>query len=110
MNGRQKPSNAISSLLHRGGFPFLRTFYQRLFIVTHWPRHGRADRQRPPPGRRLWCIACPPREERFHRSAARLRCAGFCAPHFFLPSFAVSPRSEHVPPSLARLDLVRNSV
>ena len=53
-------------------------------------------------------FAFPPVEDWFHPSAAGLRRAGLCAAQFARPSFAFSPRSEHVPLSLARLDLVRN--
>ena len=49
-----------------------------------------------------------PLEDWFHPSAARLRRAGLCATQFSRLSFAFFPRSEHVPPSLARLGLVRN--
>jgi hypothetical protein len=56
----------------------------------------------------LVSFAFRPVEEWFHPSAARLRRAGLCATQFFRLSFAFFPRSEHVPPSLARLDLVRN--
>src|SRR6516225_4480276 len=60
-----------------------------------------------------WLGACfsfafLPVENWFHPSAAPLRRAGLCATRFSRLSFAFSPRSEHVPPSLARLDLVRN--
>jgi len=53
-------------------------------------------------------FAFPPVEDWFHPSAAGLRRAAPCAAQFARPSFAFSPRSEHVPLSLARLDLVRN--
>jgi hypothetical protein len=53
-------------------------------------------------------FAFPPVADWFHPSAAGLRRAGLCAAQFSRPSFAFSPRSEHVPISLARLDLVRN--
>src|ERR1700745_1131721 len=49
-----------------------------------------------------------PVEDWFHPSAAPLRRAGLCATRVSRLSFAFSPRSEHVPPSLARLDLARN--
>ena len=49
-----------------------------------------------------------PVEDWFHPLAAPLRRAGLCATRFSRLSFAFSPRPEHVLPSLARLDLVRN--
>src|SRR5262249_24922291 len=53
-------------------------------------------------------FAFRPVEDWLHPSAARLRRAGLCATQFSRLSFVFFPRSEHVPPSLARLDLVRN--
>jgi hypothetical protein len=53
-------------------------------------------------------FAFPPVEDWFHPSAAGLRRVRLCAAQFSRPSFAFSPRPEHVPLSLVRLDLVRN--
>ena len=53
-------------------------------------------------------FAFPPVEGWFHPSAAGLRRAGLCEGQFSRPSFAFSPRSEHVPLLLVRLDLARN--
>jgi hypothetical protein len=53
-------------------------------------------------------FAFPPVEDWFHPSAAGLRRAGLCVAQFSRPSFAFSPRSEHVLLSLVQLDLVRN--
>jgi hypothetical protein len=60
-------------------------------------------------GTKLFSFAFRPVEDWFHPSAARLRRAGLCATRFSRLSFAFFPRSEHVPRSPARLDLVRNS-
>jgi hypothetical protein len=53
-------------------------------------------------------FAFRPVEDWFHPSAVRFRRAGLYAAQFSRLSFAFFPRSEHVPPSLAPLDLVRN--
>jgi hypothetical protein len=61
---------------------------------------------RNPPG--FVSFAFPRVEDWSHPSAAGLRRAGLCAAQFSRPSFAFFPRSEHVPLSLGRLDLVRS--